>query len=87
MTIKQKNKDNNERGAKRQLLEDLFNDFYASRRKVFMMNFVRGISFGFGSVLGGTVLIAIVVGILSQLAGWFPAIGESIRNFIITLQH
>lgn len=87
MTIKQKTKDNNERGARRQILEDLFDDFYTSRHKVFLMNFVRGISFGFGSILGGTVFVAIIIWILSQLAGWFPPIGESIRDFIITLQH
>jgi len=87
MTTKQKTIDNNERGARRQILEDLFDDFYTSRHKVFLMNFVRGIYFGFGSVLGGTVVVAIIIWVLSQFAGWFPPIGESIRNFIITLQH
>lgn len=86
MKIKQVIKDGHERGARRQLFEELFNDFYRSRHKVYLMNFVRGIFFGFGSVLGGTVVIAITIWVLSQFAGWFPLIGESIHNFIITLQ-
>jgi hypothetical protein len=86
MSIKQSIKDGNERGARRQLFEELFNDFYRSRHKVYLMNFVRGIFFGFGSVLGGTVVVAIIIWILSQLAGWFPPIGEAIHNFITTLQ-
>jgi len=37
--IKQKVQDNNERGARKQLLEELFADFYRSRGKVYSINF------------------------------------------------
>lgn len=85
--IKQKVQDKNERGARRQLLEELFADFYRSRGKVYSINFFRGVFFGLGSVLGGTVIVAIVIWILSQLAGWFPSIGQSIQDFITALRH
>lgn len=86
MKLKQSIKDGNERGARRQIFEELFNDFYSSRHKVYLINFVRGICFGFGSVLGATVVVAIIIWVLSQFAGWFPAVGDFIRDFIITLR-
>jgi hypothetical protein len=86
MKIKQAIKDGNERGARQQLIEELFYDFHSSRRQVYSMNFVRGIFFGFGTVLGGTVIVAIIVWVLSQLAGWFPPIGDFIHQFINALK-
>jgi hypothetical protein len=55
----------NERGAREGLIEDLFYDFHRSRVQVYKMNFIRGIFFGFGSVLGGTVVIALLAWLLS----------------------
>ena len=74
-----------ERGARRQLIEELFNDFYHSRHQVYWMNFTRGIFFGFGTILGGTVLVALIVGLLGQLVG-FPVICDFIRSIIETMQ-
>ncbi len=62
-------------GAQKSLMEQLFNDYYANRGKVYKMNFVRGLMFGFGSVLGGTVVLALVVWLLSLFVS-FPLIGE-----------
>ena len=62
----------NEVGAQKALLEELFNDFYHSRRSVYAFNFVRGIFFGLGSVLGGTLVIAVIIWILSLLGAAFP---------------
>ena len=87
MKLKQSIKDGNERGARRQIFEELFNDFYSSRQKVYLMNFVRGICFGFGSVLGATVVVAIIIWVLSQFAGWFPFIGNYINQIINAIQH
>lgn len=84
--LKQKVQDSSERGARKQLLEELFTDFYRSRSKVYSINFFRGLFFGLGSVLGGTVIVAIVIWILSQLASWFPPIGQSIQDLVTTLQ-
>ena len=68
--------------ARRNILEELFNDFSTSKTRVFWTNFVRGIFFGFGSVLGGTVVIAIVLTILSTLSDVPGGIGDTIDLFI-----
>lgn len=79
-------KSDNERGSRFSLIEDLFYDFNRSRAQVYWMNFVRGIFFGFGTVLGGTLLVALAVGILGYIAGWFPYIGHYIQEFINALK-
>ncbi len=50
------------------------------------MNFVRGIFFGFGTVLGGTVLVAIIIWVLGQFVDWFPIIGDFIKQIIDAMQ-
>ena len=77
--------ENNEKGARHQLLEELFNDFNSSRRQVYWINFTRGIFFGFGTILGGTLLVALMVWILGQFVG-FPYVGEFIRHIIEAMQ-
>jgi len=79
-------KTDNERGARRALIEELFYDFHSSRRQVYAMNFIRGIFFGFGTILGGTVLIALFVWFLGQFVG-FPYVGDFIRHIIDAMQH
>lgn len=76
---------NNENGARLSIIEDLFNDFYLRRHKVYWFNFVRGLFFGFGSVLGGTVVVAIVIWILSQLGHW-PGVGDFFDQLRNTLK-
>lgn len=53
--------------APRAVLEDLFDDFYNHRRQVYFMNLFRGIFFGFGSVIGGTITVALLLWLLSAL--------------------
>jgi hypothetical protein len=60
-------KKDNERGARQNLIEELFYDFNRSKAQIFWVNFQRGIFFGIGSVLGGALIIAITVMILSRL--------------------
>ncbi len=79
------NKDS-ERGARRQLIEELFNDFHKSRAQVYWINFTRGVFFGFGTVLGGTVLVAMIIWVLGQLVGWFPYVGEYVDKIIDAMQ-
>jgi len=74
------NKDN-EKGARHQLLEELFEDFHTNRVQIYWMNFTRGIFFGFGTLLGGTVLVALVLWLLGQLA-LLPYVGDYIRGVI-----
>ena len=85
--VTQKVKKENELGARRAVLEDLFYDFHSSRRQVYTMNFVRGIFFGFGSVIGGTIVIALVVWILTWLADIPGGFGDFIQYIVDTVQN
>ena len=62
-------------GAQRDLLEQLFNDHYKYRWRVYQMNFFRGIFFGFGSVLGATILVGLTLWILTLFTD-LPLIGN-----------
>ena len=84
--IKEKVKQNNEQGARRALLEDLFNDFNTSRVQVYKMNFFRGIFLGFGTVIGGTLVVALIVWILTLLVDIPGGIGDFIQNIVNTVQ-
>ena len=75
----------NARGAEKALLEELFNDYYKNRHKVYRMNLMRGIFFGFGSVLGGTLVIAIIVWLFSLFVD-IPFIGEFFQKTTETLE-
>jgi hypothetical protein len=79
-------KTDNERGARQSLIEDLFYDFNRSRAEVYKMNFIRGIFFGLGSVLGGTILIALLAWALSFFVD-IPGIGNSIQQVQQSIQN
>jgi len=87
MKIVEAIKSDNERGARRKLIEELFYDFHRARRQVYMMNFYRGVFFGFGTIIGGTVVVAIIIWILGQFAGWFPSIGEYTNQIINAIRN
>ena len=74
----------NERGARQGILEDLFNDFNRSRGQVYGINFVRGIFFGVGSVIGGTVVVALVLWLLSLLVDLPGGIGDFVK-FVVDI--
>lgn len=84
--VVEKVKKDNEAGARRAILEDLFYDFHKSRKQVYTMNFFRGIFFGVGSVLGGTIVIAIVVWLLSLLTDIPGGVGDFIQYVVDTVQ-
>jgi hypothetical protein len=79
-------KKDNETGARRAILEDLFYDFQKSRKQVYWMNFQRGIFFGVGSVLGGTIVIATIVWLLSLLTDIPGGVGDFIQYVVDTVQ-
>ena len=67
------------KSAPRELLEDLFQDFYSHRYQLYWMNLLRGIFFGFGTIIGGTLVVALLLWLLS----WFnevPFIGDFVEN-------
>lgn len=65
------------------IFEDLFNDMYEQRQRVYRMNFVRGIFYGLGTALGGTVLLALVLWMLSWFVDW-PYVGRIIEQLTIS---
>lgn len=75
-------KSDNERGARQNLMEELFYDFNRSKSQIFMVNFMRGIFFGVGSVLGGAVIIvisALILGLFVDLPG---GVGDFVQNVL-----
>ncbi len=77
----------NELGARRAVLEDLFYDFHSSRRQIYGINFLRGLFFGVGSVLGATLIVALVIWLLSWLTDIPGGIGDFIQYVIDTVKN
>jgi hypothetical protein len=48
-------------------LEELFEDYHQRRHEIYVMNLIRGIFFGFGGVIGGTIVVALLLALLSVL--------------------
>ena len=62
-------------------MESIFEGGYINHSRVYKINFIRGLFFGLGSVLGGTLIIALVAWVLSFFTE-LPIIG----NFVETLR-
>lgn len=80
--LARKVKDSQEKGSREKVIEELFNDFNRSRFQVYKMNFVRGIFFGFGSVVGGTIVVTFFVLSLNL----FVDLPGGVGNFIESVQ-
>lgn len=66
-------------------LEILFSSEYLNKRRLYWHNFVRGIVFGAGSVLGATILIGLILWVLSIL-DTVPFVGPFIDNLRQTIE-
>ena len=71
--------------AGKSLVQDILEDMYANRAKVYQVNFFRGVFFGFGSVLGGTILIAFTVWVLAKLGAVVPFLSDFIQQILDAL--
>lgn len=80
--IKNKFYEKSEFSARRAMMNELFNDLNTNRRQVYSMNFFRGIFFGLGTVIGGTVVVALLIWTLNMFVDWFPYIGEYLKLLI-----
>lgn len=80
--LKKKIEADNEKGSRQGVLEELFNDFNRNRYSVYKFNFIRGVFFGFGSVLGGTLLVALVVWSLNAIGFLVPALADFINQIV-----
>lgn len=78
-------KNDQAKGAYTTMAEELFQDYYNRRHDVYKMNFIRGIFFGLGSVIGGTVVVALLIWILSLFIN-FPLIGQYFENVQMTVE-
>jgi len=54
---------------------------------VYWFNFVRGIFFGVGSVIGGTLVVALVGGLFSLLVDLPGGVGDFIQFIVDTVQN
>ena len=80
-------KEDNERGARQNLIEELFFDFNRSKTQVFLINFQRGIFFGIGSVIGGALVIVLSAFLLTGFANILPgAIGDFIQAILDAME-
>lgn len=84
--VKKKVTRDQENGARKAVLEELFYDFNRSRAQIYKMNFIRGILFGAGSVIGGTLIIALLVWMLSLLANVVSPLDDFFTGVSQTLQ-
>ena len=85
-SVKRRTISDAENGARRDVMEQMFYDFNKSRVQVYWANFFRGIFFGVGSVLGGTVVVALIVSILSFFADIPGSFGDFIQYIVDIVQ-
>lgn len=71
--------------APRGILEELFQDYYTNRWRIYWLNFWRGIFFGFGSAIGATILVALLLWVLSLLQ-MAPYIGDTAQKVHDTVE-
>ncbi len=76
----------NERGARETVLEELFNDFNRNRFTIYKFNFFRGIFFGLGSVLGGTVVLALLVWLLNLTGNLIPGVADFVNQVVNVME-
>ena len=54
-------------------LQELFEDVYVTNRtRIILTNFMRGIAFGLGTFIGGTIVVALMLWVVSVTTDFFP---------------
>lgn len=54
---------------------------HVRKRDIVARNFLGGISWGVGSVLGATLIVALILGVL-RAAGFIPFIGDFVTQIV-----
>lgn len=67
-----------------QALEYLLAAGYVSKKRLYFNNFVRGIFFSVGTIVGATIVVALVIWLLSVFDG-LPVIGDFFRKISDTI--
>jgi hypothetical protein len=78
-------KEGEQKGAQEAMMEEIFHDMYRERKRIYQVNFVRGIFFGAGSAIGGTLVLGVFLWILSLFVN-FPVVGNFFRDAQNTIQ-
>lgn len=72
--------------AQKVFMRQVFEEVYGiSRWKFYRRNFLRGVFFGFGSLIGGTLVVALLIWILTYTVNVFPPVRDFIQQVIDTL--
>lgn len=66
-------------------LEILFATKYIDKKKLYFSNFLRGIAFSAGGIIGATLVVALLIWLLS-LFGHIPLVGPLFENTRDTIQ-
>ena len=74
--------DDQNRSVQKNILEELFYDIYPNRWEIYRVNFFRGISFGFGSAIGATVLVVVAVMVLNLFVNIPGGIGNFVKSIV-----
>ena len=74
--------DDQNRGVQKNILEELCYDIYPNRWEIYRVNFFRGISFGFGSAIGATVLVVVAVMVLNLFVNIPGGIGDFVKSIV-----
>ncbi len=67
-------------------LEILFASDYIDKKKLYISNFLRGMAFSAGGILGATVIVGLLLWILSLFDN-VPLIGPLIENTVNTIEN
>lgn len=68
-------------------IRDLFENVYVNNKwRIIRMNFLRGLAFGLGTFIGGTIVVAIIVWVLSSTIDVFPWAKDFTQRLIDALQ-
>jgi hypothetical protein len=58
----------------------MFQDFHRNRKQIYTLNFFRGIFFGIGSAIGGTLILGLLVWLLSLFRNtWLQPLVQAIQ--------
>lgn len=68
--------------AERKIVDKLVLDAYGRKGKLLKFSFLQGVFFGLGSAIGGTIVLAMVIWVLSQMVDWFPLMGDFVDKII-----
>ena len=58
---------------------------YISARKIMLNNFIGGLAWGLGTIIGATIVITLVLILFTNLGG-LPIIGDFFNNLAIQIQ-